>query len=192
MMSLDDCGKHVLRWAWTDCPPFPRVSQHVLPAMGLLPLGLPPTAAQRPWLLFPPQSATDIAQIRELQGQLEELKKEKQALQERVRAGTACWLGWGHWTGHGGGALQRGGKQVDKDLSGARGLNSCPALGEGSCQPAMLLKLAGDGVRGPLTAPSWFRDCSPLGFNGGLLQGHSTPPPTPPRPEKCAWGDCLG
>lgn len=105
-----DCGKHVLRWAWTDCPPFPRVSQHVVPAMGLL----PPAAAQRPWLLFPPQSATDIAQIRELQGQLEELKKEKQALQERVRAGTACWLGWGRWTGHGWGALQRGGKQVEQ------------------------------------------------------------------------------
>ncbi|KAM3826243.1 unconventional myosin-XVIIIb [Vipera latastei] len=35
------------------------------------------------------QSATDIAQIRELQGQLEEVKKEKQGLQERLQAAQA-------------------------------------------------------------------------------------------------------
>ena len=33
---------------------------------------------------FPPQSATDIAQIRELQTQVEDVKREKQSLQEKV------------------------------------------------------------------------------------------------------------
>lgn len=42
------------------------------------------------WGLFPllrlifPQSATDIAQIRDLQTQVEDVKKEKQSLQEKV------------------------------------------------------------------------------------------------------------
>lgn len=50
-------GNHVLRCAWRDCLPLPRVSQHVLPVVGLPPVtcpppGLPPGAALRPWLLF--------------------------------------------------------------------------------------------------------------------------------------------
>lgn len=40
------------------------------------------------WLSVP-QSATDIAQIQELQTQVEEVKKEKQSLQEKV---LSAWL----------------------------------------------------------------------------------------------------
>lgn len=41
------------------------------------------STAPTPNFLFP-QSATDIAQIRELQTQVEDVKKEKQSLQEKV------------------------------------------------------------------------------------------------------------
>lgn len=48
---------------------------------------MPPNLPQRPPLFSPPrpaQSATDIAQIRELQAQLEEAQKEQRGLQEKV------------------------------------------------------------------------------------------------------------
>lgn len=49
-----------------------------------------PAHCSKPWSLLPLlgflflQSATDIAQIRELQAQVEDVKKEKQSLQEKV------------------------------------------------------------------------------------------------------------